>query len=294
MDIRTLTLFQHLATSLHFGQTAQANHVSPSGLSRAIQRLEQELGTPLLLRDNRHVSLTPAGEQLLHYANDQLTQWHQLKRSLTQQAQQLSGTVRIYCSVTAAYSHLPQLLDPFRQRHPEVEIQLTTGDAASALARLQAQEADVAIAASDGQFAKPFAFQILDWVPVAVIGPKLPCQVQRQLAQSEVDWGAIPLILPEHGQTRRRLETWYRHKQVGKPKIYATVGGHEALLSMVALGCGVGIAPQVVIDNSPVKSRLLTLSEEGEVPTFNLGVGCLAQRREEPLIKAFMAVTAAP
>lgn len=47
MDIRDLKLFLHLAESCHFTKTAHAMHVSPSTLSRQIQRLEESLGHPL-------------------------------------------------------------------------------------------------------------------------------------------------------------------------------------------------------------------------------------------------------
>jgi len=57
MDFRSLQLFNHLATSLHFGITAEAMYVSPSTLSRVIQRLEDELGCTLFKRDNRKVAL---------------------------------------------------------------------------------------------------------------------------------------------------------------------------------------------------------------------------------------------
>ncbi|MGV8481981.1 LysR family transcriptional regulator, partial [Pseudomonas aeruginosa] len=53
MDLRDLKLFLHLAESHHFGRTAKAMHVSPSTLSRQIQRLEEIFGQPLFLRDNR-------------------------------------------------------------------------------------------------------------------------------------------------------------------------------------------------------------------------------------------------
>ena len=61
MDIKSLELFLHLSNSLHFSKTAQAKHVSPSTLSRCIQRIEDELGSTLLVRDNRSVTLTVAG-----------------------------------------------------------------------------------------------------------------------------------------------------------------------------------------------------------------------------------------
>lgn len=64
LDLRDLKTFLHLAESRHFGRSARAMHVSPSTLSRQIQRLEDDLGQPLFVRDNRTVTLTEAGEEL--------------------------------------------------------------------------------------------------------------------------------------------------------------------------------------------------------------------------------------
>lgn len=62
MDLRDLKTFLHLAESRHFGRSARAMHVSPSTLSRQIQRLEEDLGQPLFVRDNRTVTLTEAAK----------------------------------------------------------------------------------------------------------------------------------------------------------------------------------------------------------------------------------------
>jgi LysR family positive regulator for ilvC len=104
-----------------------------------------------------------------------------------------------------------------------------------------------------------------------------------------LSWSDIPIILPEHGPARKRFDLWYRKKQQGKANIYATVSGHEALVSMVALGCGVGIVPQVVVENSPVKDRVQYLADVGEIEPFDLGICCLNQSRAQPLIKAFFS-----
>lgn len=63
MDIRTLKLYLHLCDSLHFAKTAEQMHVSPSTLSRALQRLEEEVNAKLFERDNRSVTLTHAGRE---------------------------------------------------------------------------------------------------------------------------------------------------------------------------------------------------------------------------------------
>lgn len=56
---------------------------------------------------------------------------------------------------------------------------------------------------------------------------------------------------------------------------------------MVALGCGVGMAPKVVVENSPVKDRVQYLQNVGEIEPFDLGICCLNQSREKTLVKAF-------
>jgi LysR family positive regulator for ilvC len=287
MDQKALAMFAHLSQSLHFGKTALAHHISPSTLSRAIQRLEDEVGDALLHRDNRTVVLTDVGKKFKIYAEQQLDQWQNFKHSLEQKQTELTGKLHIYCSVTAAYSHLPPLLERFRVQHPLVEIMLTTGDAADALEQVQNQSVDFSIAASPEQLPRSVYFHHLDTIAMSVIAPTMTCKVQQQLSENVLVWSKIPIILPEHGAARKRFEHWYRKKQQGKPNIYATVSGHEALVSMVALGCGVGIVPQVVVDNSPVKDRVHNLVNIGEIEPFELGVCCLNQSKAQPLIKAF-------
>jgi len=292
MEQKTLAMFVHLSHTLHFGKTALAFHVSPSTLSRVIQRLEQEVASNLLHRDNRSVVLTDAGKKFKNYAEQQLELWQSFKSSLKEKHEQLTGKLHIYCSVTAAYSHLPPLLERFRSQHPLVEIMLTTGDASDALEKVQNKSVDFAIAANPENLPRSVYFHHLATIPLAVIAPTMHCTVLQLLQiegkkQKIIPWSDIPIILPEHGPARKRFEYWYRKKQQGKANIYATVSGHEALVSMVALGCGVGIVPQVVVENSPVKDRVQYLAGVGEIEPFDLGICCLNQTKSQPLIKAF-------
>ena len=292
MDQKALAMFIHLSQTLHFAKTALAFHVSPSTLSRLIQRIEQQAGCDLLHRDNRNVSLTEAGLAFKDYAEQQVQLWQQFKHSLSQQQQSLTGKLHIYCSVTAAYSHLPALLERFRQQHPLVEIMLTTGDASVALEQLHNKAVDFVIAANPENLPRSVHFVHLATIELAVIAPTIPCKVQQLLQASEhshkpITWSDIPIILAEHGQVRKRFDSWYRKKQQGKPNIYATVSGHEALVSMVALGCGVGIVPQVVVENSPVKERVQYLENVGDIEPFELSACCLTQAKSQPLVKAF-------
>ena len=114
MTFNDLKIFITLTQTQNFAKTAALHHMSPSTLSRQIQKIEEELGQQLLWRDNRQVSLTPNGEVFLAFAQQQWQSWMLFQQQLHTQEEELSGELKLYCSVTAAYSHLPGVLEKFR------------------------------------------------------------------------------------------------------------------------------------------------------------------------------------
>ena len=288
MDIRELTLYLHLCDTLHFGRTAEQMHVSPSTLSRILKRLEDEVGSQLFERDNRRVTITTSGTEFQHFAEQTISQWQTLKNNLAP-TKQLTGKLKLYCSVTAAYSHLPALLDTFRQVHPLIEITLTTGDAANALQEIQNNRADIAIAALPEPFPSGLHFAHIDIVPLKIISPKIHCYTQALLTEKQIRWQQLPFIIPDHGPGRRRTDTWFKDMGI-KGNIYAQVAGYEAITSMVALGCGASIIPDAAINNSPVKNRLLEIESPVTIAPFELGCCCKKQRLNNAIITAFLNV----
>lgn len=81
MDFRDLYLFLHLAESARSNRQPKFK-MSASTLSRQIQRMEEEVGcNAVLLRDNRRVSPTTAGEKFRLFAQQNWQQWLQFKQS---------------------------------------------------------------------------------------------------------------------------------------------------------------------------------------------------------------------
>lgn len=287
MDFNDLNLFIQLAQTQNFSKTAVQHHMSPSTLSRQIQRMEEELGQPLFLRNNRQVILTKVGQQFLQFAQQNWQQWYQFKQQVRTNSEELSGELKLFCSVTAAYSHLPQVLEKFRVRYPKVEIQLTTGNAAMAVQLVQSQQADLALAGRPLNFPNTLAFHHIDDISLSFIAPRVACSATQLLQQDPIDWQQMPFILPVDGMARQRFEQWAREKKIKHPKIYATVAGHEGIIPMVALGCGLALLPDVVIKNSPMNTQVSSLHLDLPIAPFELGVCVQKQRLELPLIKAF-------
>ncbi|WP_028581218.1 HTH-type transcriptional activator IlvY [Desulfogranum japonicum] len=284
MDIRILDIFLHLTESLHFGRTSSVYNMTPSTLTRAIQRLEEEVGKPLFHRNNRSVSLTPAGILFQKYAEESRRLWLTFQDQLAA-TEDLNGSISLYCSVTAANSILPAILNTFRSQHPGIQLLLQTGDAAMALPKLLANEADITIAALPEKLPASIATIKVTETPLVFIAPVEYPDILR-IEKGQIDWSNTPIILAEQGLSRERMDRWFRTNAI-RPNIYAQVAGNEALLTMVSLGCGVGVIPLLVLEKSLMRHQVQVIESAPELSPFSIGVCTISRRLETPLIKAF-------
>ena len=288
MDSHSLRLFLSLADNLHFGKTSRERHVSPSALSRSIKQLEDELGVALFLRDNRSVRLTREGIQFREYAKEVMSGWQVMRQTFKQDQQILQGELSLYCSVTASYSFLYDILSSFRQGYPRIEMKLHTGDVAKAVERVQEGLEDLAIGARPDNLPTGIAFQPIARSELCFIGPVSPqLLTDEQLKQPcAANWRDVPMILSEEGLARTRTDRWLKSHNI-KPRIYAQVSGNEAIVSMVSLGFGIGVVPQIVLDNSPLGARIRTYDIQPPLTAYDIGLFALEKRLKEPLINAF-------
>jgi LysR family positive regulator for ilvC len=293
MDTRSLSVFLSVADTLNFSRSAERLHMSVSAVSRTVQRLEDELGQLLLERDNRKVRLTSAGREFREYARHSVAEWQQLRRKLGSD-EELAGEVSLYCSVTATYSVLAPILEAFRAAHPSVEIMMHTGDQADGISRILEGQDDVAVSGRPTQLPRRLEFLPLLDSPLQFCAPSADCAVRDMVlaggaAADDIDWGRIPFIVPERGITKDLLDNWFRERGL-RPRIYAQVAGHEAIVAMVSLGLGVGIAPQLVIEASGMADRVSQIAVPDGLPPLTVGLCTLGQRLASPLVKSLWDV----
>ena len=290
MDLHELSLFIHLADTLHFGKTSSACHISPSALSRTIQRLEEEAGERLFIRDNRSVKLSEAGVGYREFARETIDRWETYRSSRATGEGALRGELRLFCSVTASYGVLADLFESFRADYPEVHIRLQTGDAAHSIENVVSGAADLTVAAKPERLPRNLRFKIITTTPLVFIAPVVPCEVSRTIEKSAdpsmLPWRSMPMILAEQALSRRRVDSWFRAKGI-HPNVYAEVAGHEAILSMVRLGCGIGVVPELVVENSLFKDEIRVLDISPALEPYQVGLCVHNRRLPLPVVKAF-------
>ncbi len=287
MSPTDLRLFLVLCRTLNFHRASREAHVAPSTLTRIIQRLETEAGAPLFERDKKQVALTPSGKVFSEYARETLGGWESIRVRMQQQQGELGGVLRLFCTVTASYSILPDLLPGFMQQHPRVRLELVTGDAADALPRVLDGRADLAVAVLPDTLPPGLATRVLTRPPVVWIAPgDSRSAVGRLLKRRPIPWEEMPLIVPETGEVRENVLASVRRRGVA-PLIAGTVSGHEAILALVGLGLGVGALPTLVLERSFFAGRVRRIPLRPSLPRLTVGLCVRSKRLEDPRIHAF-------
>ena len=122
MELRHLRYFVAVAEDLSFSRAAKRLRIAQPSLSVAIRQLEQAVGTNLLTRTSREVSLTDAGKAFLPGARRTLLEAEAAIASASRAAAGELGTMRIAYSWSARFETFPQLGRAFAERSPEVEL----------------------------------------------------------------------------------------------------------------------------------------------------------------------------
>src|SRR5947208_15637301 len=114
-DMHQLRVFTAVADNLSFTRAAEVMFMTQSGVSHQISRLESGVGAKLFNRAPRNVSLTRAGQTLLHHARKLFAGMDDAVAAVRQASDPDSGTLRIGASITACQYIVPEALREFRE-----------------------------------------------------------------------------------------------------------------------------------------------------------------------------------
>lgn len=135
MDIELLRTFVAVAESGGFSAAAKSLNRTQSAVSLQIKRLEERLNDSLLERTSRSVALTPAGATYLPYARRMLRLQEEAELAVGQR--NAGETIRFGITDEQAQAYLPELLGPFTEAFPEVQIEITCDQSTELVAALQ-------------------------------------------------------------------------------------------------------------------------------------------------------------
>ena len=258
IDSRQLRAFAALARTGSFTIAAKQLFLSQSAVSHSMKALETDVGCRLFDRVGKKVSLTQAGETLLHHAEKILGEMQNARSALYDLGKWGRGRLRIGASTTACQYILPPVLRQFKDTFPQTLISIEPGDTVRAIDLLHRSEIDLAIMMEPinepqlefhGLFTDELSFIVAAGHPWAKDGHVNRADVPRQ-----------NYVLYNQGSyTFRAIQQYFREEEMVLNTVIE-LGSMDAIKELVKLGLGVSILAPWIAQKELQEGSLVSLS----------------------------------
>ena len=236
---RQMRAFLLVAQYQNFTRAAEALYITTSGLSLLIREFEHQLGFRLFDRTTRHVALTTQGTDLLAAIRRGLEDLDDAMSRVGKQAKASSDTLSIGAGLIVAAHILPQALKEFRNRRPELRIEVSDDDLGTILQKVRTGSLDMGVgsfpSAAGVRRTLFFRFALMVIRPETETGPR----------RSSTTWSALKgdtLIVPSLEPVRSVIERRLAAAGVSSPPT-VVLNRLDTIVAMVEAGLGTGIVP---------------------------------------------------
>jgi len=277
----TITQLQYIVTVdklRHFGEAAQACHVSQPSLSMQIMKVEDEIGFPLFDRVKKPIVPTEKGARFIESARAVLREHERMMAHAKKDEKEVSGEFRLGVIPTIAPYLLPLFLEKFSITYPKVKLHVDEMKTESIVAELKKDLLDAAVLAT------PLNEQGLNEEPMfyekfyLYVSENHPLSKKTRVKQDDIDGTGIWLIQDGHCLRNQMIRLCSLKNQKGVFKnIYFEGGNLETLRYLVQKGHGYTLIPQLFLNTlSPPERKKYV--REFETPSPMREVSLIARR----------------
>jgi len=248
MELSDLRIFTQVVNCGGVTAAAQALHRVPSNVTARIKKLEQNLDKKLFIREKNRLRISPAGEQLLPYAEKLLALAQETLTAMGDTT--VRGAFKLGAMEAVAATRLVQPVMAFHQRYPEVELEIKTAPTGELIARVLEGEIDLALVADPPQDSRLYAKAVFEEQLVIVSSLS-----HKEIKQPQ-DLSRSPTFMGFSASCayRNRLTQWI--KSSGNVSKVVEISSYHTLLSCVAAGMGIGIVPVALLQNYPFSDSI--------------------------------------
>lgn len=286
LELSELRAFVVLANELHFRKASEQLFLSQPALTKKIQRLEQKVRGPLLVRSRRKVSLTEAGRVLLRTASKLLRDAESAVAETKAAGEGRAGTLRIGFGIASVSEILPRTILRFRHLYPQVELQMRDMSSPSQLAALLDGVLDVGLLRMPVENPELVSVPLFREHLVLAVPPDLSHRPKGGLSA----FRNRPFIfLP-----RSVSETFHDHamnlcRRAGFiPQIVQEASETFTVLNLVRAGLGVSLVPSSAVRLRVPAVRFHDLHMREAL--WTIGIAWNRSSEKQPLISHFAAV----
>lgn len=248
VDATRITVFREVVARGSFTAAASALRISQPAVSQHIAKLEQEIGTTLVVRSGRGLRMTQPGEVLLRRSEQLLAYLRETSDELAAVTSADVGELRVVIFPSAARTILPPVVGAFRRRYPQAGVMLREAEPPDALPALLAGHHDLAVIYDYPLLAAPrdsrLRWQVLAEDEMAAALPAgHPLAAARDIPLAAL--AGERWVASHPSVCREALELACR--QAGfQPSVVSDTNDYFTMLGLVAADVGVAVVPRLI------------------------------------------------
>lgn len=239
LDTRQLRAFVCLAQTGSFTRAGRELHLTQSAISHAIKSLERDLGCQLFHRQGKTVHLTHHGRELMPHAESILQAMTQARAALGALDKTPRGKLSIGCTPAASQFILPTVFREFKESFPQYDIRVVPGETPQTIARLIANEIDLAVTLRPSDVSRLDCHSIFDDELEFLFSPLHPWAKKPPKIK---DAAAETFIVSSRASLNFAMIQEYFLKQGVRLQHFIELGSSEAIKELAKLGLGIAIA----------------------------------------------------
>ncbi|MCX8087422.1 MAG: LysR family transcriptional regulator [Rhodocyclaceae bacterium] len=266
MADRRLQVFHAVAKQLSFTKAAEVLFMTQPAVTFQIKQLEEHFNTRLFDRGHGRISLTPAGELVLQYAEKILGLSSEMDIRLAELTGEIGGSLLVGGSTTIAEFLLPKIIAEFKSKYPKVRPRLIVANSETIETRVAEHTLDIGFIESPSHQPNLQTEVCCEDELQVICSPKFPLARLKEITPQQL--AEYPFVSREPGSgTREFTEVYLRNHGVDVDHMTPVMemGSPVSLLEVVETGLGFAIASRTSVLKSlrlgdlvsiPLKPRL--------------------------------------
>lgn len=268
IDLNAYKTFYAVAKAGGFSKAAEILYVSQPAVSASIKKLEEQLETNLIKRNNKRFQLTEAGEQLLIYLETIFNTLQIAEKKIKENKNLVTGEIKIGAPTHIGIFLVNDWIEEFKKTYPGVKIHIENKSTQDMLSKLIKRELDIIIDSTP-----------IDNTPLDVQQDELEkfemCFIANKkyekLSKAIINFETLekyPLLLPaERTSTRTELDKLVKKENSGlslNPSI--EVSTTEVMYDLVKRGIGIGYFTKISVMNDLMNNNLVEIKTKNVLP----------------------------
>ncbi len=265
-ELKQIAIFAKTVEHGSFRAAGQALRLSPSVVSHHVAQLEKQLGTPLLYRSTRKLSLTSDGKKLLTAANAMLEAAELGFKNISREGNNLSGSLRLTVPALMTHTDLLRRIAFFSNSHSEVKVSIDSSDHRQDII---AEGFDVAIVPGPLKNSSLLTEKLYHIRRKLVTSPAYAKSQKKPESPADLTtWRWLEQCPVIHQRTE--FSSARQKVSISKRRVQISVNSSHALLELVIAGGGLAVLPGFIVEPHLHEGHLQVVLEDWEIEPIEL------------------------